>query len=61
MVSDAPRILFRFIISVSDMYICQIGEKSKYFKKPYDKNYYYHKVENLFDFVIHGDESIDDP
>jgi len=49
------------MLSVSDMYICQIGEKSKYLKKPYDKDNHNHKVENLFDFVIHGDESIDDP
>ena len=61
MVRDAPRIPIRFMLSVSDMYICQIGEKSKYLKKPYDKDNHNHKVENLFDFVIHGDESIDDP
>lgn len=61
MVRDASRVPIRFMLSVSDMYICQIGEKSKYFKEPYNKNYYYHEVENLFDFVIHGDESIDDP
>ena len=61
MVSDASKIFSKLILPVSDMYICQIGEKSKYLKKPYDKDNHNHKVENLFDFVIHGDESIDDP
>jgi hypothetical protein len=43
------------------MYIRHVSEKPKYLEQPYDQYNYNHNVENLFDFVVHGDECIDDP
>jgi len=60
-VSNAPKTLFRFILLVLNMYIREVSEKSKYLKKPYNKNNHDHKVKDLFDFAIHRNESVDNP
>ena len=43
------------------MYISKVAEKPKYLEKPNDQRNHNHKIEDLFDFMIHGDECIDNP
>lgn len=46
---------------LSDMYILQVMEKSKCFKKPDNNNYNNHNVEDCFDCTFHGDVPVDKP
>jgi len=39
----------------------QIPEKTEYFEKPYNGDNDHNNVENVFDFVIHGDVCVDCP
>lgn len=43
------------------MYIRQVRENPEYLEKPDDNNNHNHNIEDGFDFVIHGDVSIDKP
>jgi hypothetical protein len=43
------------------MDIRQVGENPEYLEKPDDDHNHDHHIENGFDFVIHGDISIDKP
>ena len=43
------------------MDILEIDENSKYFKKPYDNNYYNNCIEYVFDLMVHWDIIIDKP
>jgi hypothetical protein len=60
-VSNAPKILFKFTMSVLNLHIHQIAENPKYLEKPDNKSNHNHKIEDIFDFVIHGDERVDKP
>jgi len=41
------------------MYVLQISENPKYFKKPDNNNNHNNNVENVFNFMIHWDIIID--
>lgn len=43
------------------MYVSHVAEKPKYLKEPYDQDNHHYNIKDLLDFVIHGDECIDNP
>jgi len=43
------------------MDIHQVAKKAKDLEKPNNKGNHYHNVEDSFDFVVHGNECIDNP
>jgi hypothetical protein len=43
------------------MNIGQIAKKPENLKKPYNSNNYNYDIEDVFNFVIHGDVCIDSP
>ena len=49
---------FRFGLCLN---IHHVSKKTEYFEKPYNGDYNHNYVENIFDFMIHGNVSIDSP
>ena len=50
-----------WVVIFLNLNICQVAKKSKYFENPYDCNNDNHNIEEVFDFVIHGNVCIDSP